>query len=210
MDYPEMVARARELGGVPDEARAERALQAALETLGERLLPDVARRLAGELPEVAGGRLLLRRVPGSFSLAELYGRVSRRTGETHGFAIEQTQAAFAVLAEAAPEACVQARATLPADIGELLARRVRASTRPQRPSRMGPDHPYRHTLATGRPGSSHPLSEAAPDRAHADSVAKSDQPHADTKLSSSPGTTQERLRESLATGRPGSSRPISG
>ena len=51
MEYPEMVARAQELGGVPDEARAERAMQAALETLGERLSADEATRLAGELPD---------------------------------------------------------------------------------------------------------------------------------------------------------------
>jgi hypothetical protein len=58
------------------------------------------------------------------------------------------------------------------------------------------------TLAHGRPGSLHPIAEAAPASGHAHSIARNDDPHGDTKLSSSTGLTQERLRESLATGRP--------
>jgi hypothetical protein len=54
------------------------------------------------------------------------------------------------------------------------------------------------------------MSEATADRAHADSVARSDAPHEDTKLSSARGTTQERLHETLAEGRPGPRRPIHG
>jgi hypothetical protein len=65
------------------------------------------------------------------------------------------------------------------------------------------------TLATGRPGSRHPVSEAHEDRAHTESIARSDDPHGDTKLSSSRGLTQERLRETLAEGRPGPEHPVS-
>ncbi len=66
----------------------------------------------------------------------------------------------------------------------------------------------RHTLATGRPGSSHPLSEAKPPDAHQHSVANEDNPHAETKLSSARGLTQERLEESMATAKPETRRRI--
>jgi hypothetical protein len=64
------------------------------------------------------------------------------------------------------------------------------------------------TLATGRPGSQHPVSEAHPETAQERSVVNAENPHAETKLSSSRGTTQERRAETLATGAPGSHRPL--
>jgi hypothetical protein len=65
-------------------------------------------------------------------------------------------------------------------------------------------------LAEGRPGGSRPLATANPaDLAHRHSIARSDDPHAETKLSSACGLTQEREERSLATGRPGSRRPLS-
>jgi uncharacterized protein (DUF2267 family) len=63
------------------------------------------------------------------------------------------------------------------------------------------------TLAAGQPGSARSLATARPRAAQSNSVAD-ENPHADTKLSSSAGTTQERERESIAEGRPGSSRPL--
>jgi hypothetical protein len=78
-----------------------------------------------------------------------------------------------------------------------------------RPSER-PDNRWDNTLASGRPGSRHPISDARPNRAHAHSVARSDNPHGDTKLSSSHGFTQERENETLADGRPGPKRTLSG
>jgi len=46
--------------------------------------------------------------------------------------------------------------------------------------------------------------------AHRHSVARSDDPHADSKLSSARGLRQEREQRTLASGRPGSRRPLSG
>jgi hypothetical protein len=66
-----------------------------------------------------------------------------------------------------------------------------------------------HTLAEGRPGSRRPLAEARPPAGQADSVARTDNPHGDTKLSSARGLTQEREKESIATGSGGSRRPLS-
>jgi hypothetical protein len=66
-------------------------------------------------------------------------------------------------------------------------------------------------LAEGRPGGSQPLASGDPRYlAHRHSVARSDDPHGDTKLSSAHGLRQEQTEHTLALGRPGSSRPISG
>jgi uncharacterized protein (DUF2267 family) len=209
MEYAELLEKAGSLGGV-EPLRAERAIEAVLETLGEALPDEEARVLAAELPAPASAWLLRRRVPGRFARSVLYDRVARRTGGSAGFAVEQTQAICELLAGIAPEAVVSVRPALEPEIAELLASRDRREAQPLRPIRMDADHPYAHTLATGRPGSRHPLSEGRPDRAHSQSVARSAEPHADTKLSSSAGLTQERLGESLASGRPGSRRPIGG
>jgi hypothetical protein len=67
-----------------------------------------------------------------------------------------------------------------------------------------------HDLAEGHEGGRHPLASSNPAQlAHRHSIARSDDPHADTKLSSTSGLAQEREGTSLATGRPGSRRPLS-
>ncbi len=57
------------------------------------------------------------------------------------------------------------------------------------------------TVASSRPGSTHPLSESAPPAGHTHSVARNPSPHEETKLSASKGLTQERFDETLGTGR---------
>jgi hypothetical protein len=72
-----------------------------------------------------------------------------------------------------------------------------------------PRAPAMSTLASARPGSTHPLSEAAPPSGHTHSVARNPSPHEETKLSGAKGTTQERLDETLGAGRPpGPARPV--
>lgn len=99
------------------------------------------------------------------------------------------------------------QAHFPALYAELFAPRPRAGEPPPHVHRAQPS--VGATLATGRPGSLHPLSEGRPDQGHSHSVARSASPHEDTKLSTSRGSTQERLGETLAEGRPGPSRPLS-
>jgi len=210
MDHRVLVDRTLALGGFDDPERAERIIEAVLETLGERMPPDQAEAVAAELPHPLADWILRRRVPGSFSLEELYDRVGRRAAVRSSFALEQTQVVCEAFAEVFPGAATAARVGLSVELARLLERHDRSGIRPTRPSPLGPEHPYSHSLATGRPGSTHPLSEARPERAHAQSVARSENPHGDTKLSSSSGLRQQRLGESLATGKPGSSRPISG
>jgi hypothetical protein len=47
----------------------------------------------------------------------------------------------------------------------------------------------------------HPLSEAAPTAGQTHSVARNPSPHEETKLSAAKGLTQERLYETLGSGR---------
>jgi len=197
MDYADLIRRVHDLGGIsPPEA--ERAAEIVVETLGERLPPVEVERLAGEVPEPVAGWLRRRRVPGSFTLAELYDRVHRRSGVPLGFAIEQAQVVCEALAELlGRESAERARTASPGPVAELLVVRSRAA-HPAPHAPRGSDH----TLAAGRPGSRRPLSEARPDDAHTESVARTANPHAETKLSSSRGLTQERLDETLAAGRP--------
>jgi uncharacterized protein (DUF2267 family) len=208
MDERVFIDRVCALGGIDRESGAERIVEAVLETLGERLPAAATARMAAELSGVLGEWASRRRVPGSFSLAELYDRVQRRGGRSRGFAVEQTQVVCAALREQLPpDLTAELRSALPAPIAELLVP-VDRPPPPERRSRPDARSAWLHTLATGRPGSLHPLSEARPDPAHAHSVVSSSNPHEETKLSSSRGTTQERHDESLATGRPGPRKTI--
>lgn len=70
------------------------------------------------------------------------------------------------------------------------------------------EHAGGGTLATGAPAYSHrPLHTA---HGQSGSVVESENPHGDTKLSTSRGSSSERDGSTLADGRPGSSRPLSG
>jgi len=64
-----------------------------------------------------------------------------------------------------------------------------------------------HTLADGIAGSRSPMATA--DHGHSGSPIAGGEPHGNTKLSSSQGTTQERLGHTLAEGKAGSTRPLS-
>jgi len=65
-----------------------------------------------------------------------------------------------------------------------------------------------HTLAGGRPGSSHPIADAHASRAQRHSVVNEGDPHADSRLSSAHGLVPEG--RTLADGKPGSKRPLGG
>jgi hypothetical protein len=146
--------------------------------------------------------------PGDFD--DLIDGVEWRERTNSSIACEHATAVLEVFARSLdPDARESLSAHLPASIARRLAARSTIGTSAGRRPAHDPREPM-HTLATGRPGSLHPLSEARPDTAHAESVARSANPHGDTKLSSTHGLTQERLQETLAEGRPGPSRRISG
>lgn len=209
MRYEEIVERVRDRGGFEDEAEAARAIAATLATLRQRLVDDEAEAVARALPDVFAEILRRGAYEGDFDADELIRRVQAREAVPRAFAREHAQVVCQALADAMRgDALDRLLKHLPAELAELFAPRPQ-STPPAAPERHDATPPGSGaTLATGRPGSKRPLSEARPDRAHPGSVARSDAPHADTKLSSAGGLTQERLGETLATGKPGSTRPV--
>lgn len=186
-------------GGIPDQATAERALRAVLSTLGERLTEDEAHVLATRLPADLARVVDESDYDLDFDAGEFYERTRLREHTTPGLAREHADVVLRVVGEALGEVSSRIVRALPADIGRQLVGPDDGEPPPHAPP---PRASHLSTLAHGRPGSAHPLSEAAPSAGHQSSVARSDDPHGETKLSSGRGLTQERLRETLATGRP--------
>jgi uncharacterized protein (DUF2267 family) len=188
-----------------DRESAAHAARVVLSVLSEQLPPaERAELLRVRPPPLA--EALPREAPVQHDgLEQFYERVARRMPTELGRAVELAQVACAALAERLDGDSLQRlRSRLPGGLAALLAASRGA---PRAPVAAHGERRY-PTLADGRPGSHHPLSEAQADRAQQDSVARSDEPHADAKLSSSAGATQEREGETLASGKPGSSRPI--
>ncbi len=187
-------------GGIADWAVARRAVGATLAVLGSRLHDHDASTLAARLaPELA--RIVeAEEYAADFDADELYERVRQRTGAPAGQAREQTDIVLRALGEV-----LDAReiARLERVLPERIVRGLRGREEVEVPPyRVSAPPPRRNTLAEGRPGSAHPIAEAAPPSGQLHSVASNEAPHAETKLSSSHGLTQERLDETLATGRP--------
>jgi uncharacterized protein (DUF2267 family) len=193
---PDVIAHVVLHSGLAHE-KARAATEAVLSALGTQLGRPEAEALAAELPEA-----LARSVRDSRYAPEtqLGARVAALEEVTLAVAVEHIASVCHALAELLPEATLERlRRGLPGDVAVLL----------EPPSREVAAHEHghvaapRHTLAEGRPGSRHPISESRPPGAQSNSVVTSDNPHGDTKLSSSRGLTQERERETLATGKPG-------
>jgi uncharacterized protein (DUF2267 family) len=194
MNQEEFVARVRELSGFADREEAERAIAATLATLGERLVDTEVHALAGELPRPLAAALERGVYAGDFDLTELYDRVCRREGVEPSFGVEHAQIVCRVLAEQLGEdARTRLRKELPPSIADLFRRPPAASPPEPVVHDRGP-HTKPSTLASGRPGSTHPLSEGSFDRAQAHSVAREKNPHGDTKLSSARGANGDHAR----------------
>jgi uncharacterized protein (DUF2267 family) len=210
MTYEELVAEVQRRGGLESVDEAARAVAVTARVLGECLVPDEAGPLAAVLPEPVAARVRAGVHTHDFDVEEMYDRVARGEGSGRRFGAEHAQVVCQVLAESMPEPL---RLRLQRHLGPSYAPlfELRSpSSRPARPLRVSPpvDAGRGSTLATGRPGSSRPLAVGQADRAQAGSIARPPDPHAETKLSSSPGLTQERLDDTLAQGRPGSSATI--
>ncbi|HVW28061.1 MAG TPA: DUF2267 domain-containing protein [Polyangiaceae bacterium] len=188
---------------------AEAAVVATLEALGAALTSDERRSLASQLPEELRELLdTAREHAPELNAERFYALVQRHEKVRAGRAREHAQIVCRVVSEVLTE-----------DEFLSLTRHVpwlELLLRPPDPSEPAPAlemlrrRDPTNTLAGGRPGSRSPLATARPDRTQSQSVAATDEPHRDTKISSSSGTTQERERETLASGRPGSKRPLAG
>lgn len=202
----EFLSRLTERGGIQDPPGAETIANAVLSVFSERLGRIAAERLAEALPPSLGRAVLDSPHGRVFGVEELYQRVANRLGIRAGVAVEHTVSVLRTVAEVAGDDLVERlREDLPPDIDALLV--VPEAAAPPPPIHRRPDGT---TLAEGHGGSSRPLFAAKADRAHTHSVARNDNPHGDTKLSSARGLSQEREGDTLAEGKPGSKRPLSG
>lgn len=192
--------------GLTDATAARRSLAATLAVVGERLVDDEARALAEVVPAELALSIEGSEYDSDFGTDELFERVRRREHTSPARAREDAEIVLAVLggcvnqerrrriARGLPEqAAALWLGECEHEVGEV-------------PPHGAPDTARRKTLASARPGSSHPVSEAAPPSGHTHSVARNPSPHAETKLSGAKGLTQERFDETLGTGRPPSSR----
>jgi uncharacterized protein (DUF2267 family) len=189
--------------GLTDQARARRVLHATLAVVGERLVEDEAQALAEVLPDELAPLLATAGYDSDFTADELFDRVARRehvSDRPSGRAREEAEVVLAVLGDC-----------LSADRRHRIARGLPGVAGPRVAGDrvLGEPPPYAtaagaprgSTVASSRPGSTHPLSEAAPRSGQTHSVARNPAPHEETKLSASKGLTQERLDETLGTGR---------
>jgi len=210
MNREQFIERVGTLGLLgPDEAAT--AVTATLSALGRVLVESERRAVSEALPEEL--RLLLdaRHPAPNLGLEGFYESVQRNERARPGRAREHAQIVCRALGAAiAPEPLRVLIRHVPW-LESLLALPPPGATVASPEHFERPARPEGATLATGKPGSRHALADARPERAHSHSVALSDDPHGDTKLSSSPGLTQEREQETLASGKPpGPKRPLSG
>lgn len=178
---------------------AARTSRGVLRRIASELDPALRGRLIDELPPQLAAAVADRDV-GVAHPIEAYARVD---GLTAGEAREIAAAVCRTIAEAMSAPLVRA-------LGDALPGIEAFAAVAAEP--IAPAHPiaHGHTLADGAPGATHPVGSRDPQRGQRASVASSDNPHGDAKLSSGDGTTQEREHETLAEGRAGSSRPMSG
>jgi uncharacterized protein (DUF2267 family) len=124
MTHEELVDAVRDQATL-DEAHAERALEASLESFGERLSAGAADELAAQLPE-RDAAALLRRAGGRAAAGgtvDLAQRVAERAGVSTPDAANLVQATLRAITRAVDrERIDRIRAQLPADLSRLLQR----------------------------------------------------------------------------------------
>jgi uncharacterized protein (DUF2267 family) len=204
----DVLRRLRELGPFAEDAEALRALRATLETLASHLTPTEREFLADALPPHSAQIVREASSAAQGSLNDFFRRVAAHEGVRLGLAVEHAEIVCRALGQTLTHAVLARLGHALPDLAPLFEPTTEPAPQLAQ-SEPAPDVPS--DLAEGRPGGTHPLATADPlVLAHRHSVARSDDPHAETKLSSACGLTQEREARTLATGRPGSKRPISG
>jgi uncharacterized protein (DUF2267 family) len=162
MTYESFMGEVSWRSGVDSRQRIERAIQATLEIVGERMNARDAQQLADQLPAPLGEHL--RKAPShrAFGVEELFEHVKdQEPSRRLGIAVEHAKVVCQVLAEALDFDGQQLlRSRLPPEWADLFSPREPGHDREEWPRGPAPGHG--HTLASGRPGSRRPLSEAAP------------------------------------------------
>jgi uncharacterized protein (DUF2267 family) len=190
-------------GGIHDRARAQAAVDAALDAAAQHLGAPERAFIAGQLPARLAAAAQQPTPAAALRPGDLYAQLATTEEISLGLAIEHAKAACSSLAEFLDgEARALLARRLPRDWAALFAP-VSFAAEADVPAGTVPGHG--HTLATGRPGSRRPLAEAGLRAGQADSIATADNPHGDDKLSSArevPGTNP------LSTARPGAGQQI--
>lgn len=123
MQHDEMIGKVQALTRLPGRGPAERATQAVLTTLAERLPSGLADHMTAQLPrELADSVRQSADTSGErFDLATFAGRIAGRAGTDEDMALREAAAVLEVLdAALAPELMDHVAGALPADIRELL------------------------------------------------------------------------------------------
>lgn len=122
MEYEEFCAEITRESGEPDIRKVQRAAQATLQTLAERLPRSEAERLFLELPAETKPWVRSASDAGAFDIDEFLGRVARREGVDVETAFDHARAVFYALGDAiGPEEADHVAATLPRTFGPLVA-----------------------------------------------------------------------------------------
>lgn len=100
MRYDQIVGQVQNRARLASEGEAVRAIQATLETLGERLYGGEAHNLASQLPRELGQFLEEPAINESFDLDEFFRRVSLREGVDLPQSVFHARAVIQVLREA--------------------------------------------------------------------------------------------------------------
>ncbi len=184
-----IVARVKEALGMLSDGDTERAIGAVLDAIGRLLSPDEASAIARHLPTRLA-TVLSRAADGrehEEGAGDVVSQVASRVGMPASAAYETVKVTCEVLASYLPEEVVdQLQRDLPPDVASLFVHPHGEWCVPEPVVAVSPPARRRRrtTLATGRPGSSHPVSESRPERAQAHSVVRNPNPHGDRKLSS--------------------------
>lgn len=123
MQYSEIIKNVQITAQIDDKAKAEKAIQATLETLKKRIVGDEASNLAAQLPEEIASHLRGREGENGqhFSLKEFYQRVGQLEGVDSTTAATHVQGVFSVLNSAvSPGEFKAVKANLSEDYEELF------------------------------------------------------------------------------------------
>ena len=122
MDYEEIIEAIRQAGGGLSRDTAERAAQATLQTLAERLPRGEARHILQELPAELKPFIYTETDAEALDIDEFLSRVADREGTDVETALRHARAVFAALGRAlSPEAVAHLAAALPQTYEPLVA-----------------------------------------------------------------------------------------
>jgi uncharacterized protein (DUF2267 family) len=122
MQYHEFVGQVQNRARLGTTGEAVRAINATLETLGERIDEGEARHLAAQLPQEIGKYLEQAKTTESFELDEFFERVATRETVDLPDSVHHARVVVDVLLEAVtPDQVDHLRAQLPGEYEELLS-----------------------------------------------------------------------------------------